>query len=524
MKKYIYIILSIFVGLFLVSCNTHDPLQEILDQIEIPTEVTNNLELLNEYSYNGYTAEAKWHSTNSSVISSTGEIVVDLEDKTATLQLKLSMDGRTLTKNFDIVVKGNTDLLLLYALYNSKLKNLPRILTEDLEIYPTYEQDGKEVEAIWESSNPSVISNDGKVTRTDKDEVVTMTVTLKRNLATRFETFEFTVLQNEDTLPINNYHKASVYTGIIPGEAPDPLIPGCFPGALYRKVVSSRDYWIGIEGVITLGEFIPDEQRYDNSKLSYYLDNPSIYMGGNANFESDIGLTWSIGHESAANPTVSRKGIAYRPFWRYITAMESKDGKRENIYKNAYVGDYQFYYFPGDKIRMSVITPKPNYMQMRIELLELTTIPKYVEQRNKYNLPENFERIFITEPFPSEGMGIVKTEFKRVNAIDQVSNESKPTINTNAKVNDAKWHEVYLYRMIDGKLYKVPMTENRSAGMICPLGSNKNGDFTNAIKLSYTGVDKNLGGEIITLDPNNGTGRLYNSFIIVPSKREWEFV
>ena len=37
----------------------------------------------------------------------------------------------------------------------------------------------------------------------------------------------------------------------------------CFPGAWYRKYVSSVDDWRGIEGVVTLGEFIPDEARFN---------------------------------------------------------------------------------------------------------------------------------------------------------------------------------------------------------------------------------------------------------------------
>lgn len=515
-NKYILILLGLFTLVFFTSCKEVDPLEEILKQIEIPSEVTNNLDLKNEYTYNGYTAKATWHSTDSSVISSDGKIVVDVEDRTATLQLKLTLDDRFVTKNFDIVVKGNTDLLLLYALYTNKLRLLPTTVTEDLEIFDTYEIDGKTVEAIWESSNPEVISPTGKVSRSSQDEIVTLTVTLKLGLATRVESFQIKVLQNEDTLPINNFHKAEVYLGTIPNEAPDPAIPQCFAGAIYRKVVSSRDSWIGIEAVITLGEFTPDEARFDTSKMSYYLDNASVYMGGNAQYESDIGLTWSVGYEGPNNYSVTKKGVAYRPFWRYITSMET--GKRENIYKNAPASSFEFYYFPGDKIRMSVISPKPNYLQMRIELLELTTIPKYVAQRQKYNLGDNFNRVFITDPFPSEGMGLIKAEFKRVNAIDQVGNESKPTINTNAKVENAIWHEVYLYRKINDKLYKVPMTENRSASMICPLGKNQNGDFTNAFKISYNGVDISLGGEIVTLDPKNGTGKLYNTSVIIPKK------
>lgn len=522
MKKYIIIIL-LGLSSLLVACNNKDILEEILDSITIPHEVTEDLDLKNEYTVNGITATAKWHSTASSVITNQGKIFVTVEDQNATLILTLMYQERTIKKNFDIVVKGSEDFLVLYAVLSSQI-NFSSTITDDLNLAATYEQDGKIVNAVWTSSNLAVIDNTGKVTRTDFNVEVELTVQLTLNQASRTEKFTVIVLQKEDAKPVNYFHLAGLWTDNIVGEASDPATPSCFPGAVYRKVVSSKDYWLGIEAVVTIPEFIPDELRYDENRMSYYLDNASLYMGGNATYESDIGLTWSIGHVSATNKSISKQGIAFRPFWRYITAMET--GKKANIYKNANVNDYEYYYFPGDKIRISVFSPKENYLQMRIELLELTTHEKYLNARDKYNLETNFNRIFTTDPFPSEGMGKNRSEFKRVNAIDQVGNEAKPTINTNAIVDKSIWHEVYLYRKIGGTLYKVPMTENRSAGMTCPLGSNVNGDFSNAFKITYTGVDKNLGGEVVTISPNNGNGKLYNvnNYYIIPKKPDEEFV
>jgi hypothetical protein len=242
-------------------------------------------------------------------------------------------------------------------------------------------------------------------------------------------------------------------------------------------------------------------------------------MGGHSYYESDVGIAWMIGHTDNVSATISRSGIAFRPFWRYITTQESCTNN--NCYRNANVSDYEFYYYPGDTIQMSVFSSRPGYLQMRIELISLTTNPDYVNVREIYGLEAGFEKIFITPEFPSAGMGELKTEFKRVNAIDQVANEAKPTLNTNAEVLNAAWHEVYLYREIDGIIYKVPMTEERSASMFCPLGTNVNGDFSEAFIVSYEGVDKNLGGEVITLDPNNGTGRLYNLAFYLEKKEEY---
>ncbi|MCK5732124.1 MAG: hypothetical protein KAH13_03835, partial [Tenericutes bacterium] len=68
----------------------------------------------------------------------------------------------------------------------------------------------------------------------------------------------------------------------------------CFPGAWYRKIVSSEDKWLGIEAVIQLGEFKPDPKRFNLDGVKRYMDNPSVYMGGKALLESDAGLSLNL--------------------------------------------------------------------------------------------------------------------------------------------------------------------------------------------------------------------------------------
>lgn len=495
-------------------------LQTILNSIIIPSEITGNLDLKTSYTVNGVTAIASWQTTASTVITKEGVITPTVNDQTATLILELAIGETKVTKHFDVVVKGSEDFLILYAIYNSQVTFPNRELTSNLTLPLSYTLDGKTATAVWTSNNEAALEANGTIHPSSQDIEVTLTLELTYGYASRIDQFTFTVLLDPSTAPINNWHLATVWTDAIANEAVDPVTPSCFPGAIYRKVVSSEDYWLGIEAIITIPEFTPDPERFDDSKLSYYLDNSSLYMGGHAIYESDVGLGWSIGYESSLSSTISRSGIAFRPFWRYITRKE--ECTNNNCYRNANVSDFEFYYYPGDKIRMSVFSPLPGYLQMRIELLEETNNIKYLNARSAYNLGDNFNHLFATPIFPSEGMGVVKTEFKRVNAIDQVANEGKPTLNTNAKVENAIWHEVYLYRKMNDIVYKVPMTQSRSAQMKCPLGSNINGDFSNTFSISYTNVNPALGGEEVTINPNNGTGRLYNLKTILPKKDEQE--
>lgn len=527
MKKALTIFTLLLFGFSLSACqdvptseapSNEDILNLILEEVSIPEYVTEDLDLPSEVTKDGYTAYAQWRSTASSIIDNEGKIHADVADQTATLVLTLTYEGETVTKNFTVTVVGDEDYLVLYVVLNNLISIPQEEISTDIELPTQYIFQEHVITANWLSSDESKLSSNGVVSLGNSPEEVELYLEITLNNATMSQTYTVNIAQDPETLPVNYFHLSPVYTGEIVDEATRPYTPNCYPGAIYRKVVSSKDYWIGIEATVTLPEFIPDPERVDSSALSYYLDNSSIYLGGNAYYESDVGMAWSIGYETKDSTTVSRTGVAFRPFWRYITKTEGCTNN--NCFRNASARAYEYYYFPGDTIRMSVFSPKPGYLQLRIELISETTNPNYTSRRADYGLTEDFNKIFISDIFPSAGMGEMPAEFKRVNAIDQVKNEAKPTINTNAEVNDAIWHEVYLYRNIDNELYKVPMTENRTASMICPLGENINGDFTNAFEISYEGVDKTLGGEVVTLNPNNGTGRLYNLVLYIEKKEE----
>lgn len=277
---------------------------------------------------------------------------------------------------------------------------------------------------------------------------------------------------------LDQFNQVEIYEGLINESKPTPP-PKCFLGAWYHKVYSSKDQWLGIEGSIRLGEFIPDEERFghDNrTKWERYLDNPSIYMGGHAISESDAGLGLMSGYETldASKPlNYGSKKVSYRPFYRYIySEVVDIDGNVERRNVNSWnVSDpkrFEYYYFPGDLIKMSVYSPIPNYLQLRIEVLETTTIEKYAKQRMAYQLKDNKPSTYYSPLFYSEGHGVSSAEFKRVNSIDQYGNEGSNVKLTNARVTLASWTSVYLYKKIDDSIVKVPFNKNRQAVMTCP--------------------------------------------------------
>ncbi|MDF2700013.1 MAG: hypothetical protein K0Q49_1569 [Haloplasmataceae bacterium] len=301
---------------------------------------------------------------------------------------------------------------------------------------------------------------------------------------------------------ITRFENVKVYDEKIENEAPKPFTPPCFLGAWYRKFVSSNDLWIGIEGVIELGEFTPDKSRFNLDGRGRFMDNPSIYMGGKAALESDCGLNLNLSYfdgDTSKKLDYSSPKLAWRPFWRYIfneaDDIEGNVTRRNvNSWNVTDPTNLQFYYFPGDVIRMSVYSPLPDYLQLRIEVIEPSKIEKYMTIRKKYNIKNDRPADFYSPIFHSKGHGCnQKAEFKRVNSIDQYGNEGYKAAMTNATVSKSTWSEVYLYREINGEVVKVPFTESRASSMICPNEL--------AITVSHDGLNKELGAEYIEIHP-----------------------
>ncbi len=244
----------------------------------------------------------------------------------------------------------------------------------------------------------------------------------------------------------------------------------CFPGAYYRKAASSFDHWTGIEAVVQL-----PEPSYDMSRVKANgrpLDNASIYLGGRAgDQEIDCGVNWEIVKE--ADGSVSKIGKAFRPFWR-----------NEKWYSGPAKPEYYFY--PGDVIRMKVENTQDGKLLMRIDLLarakDADKLPEPADSADEttpivatkpaagagdeafttkpVDSISSFTTVFDASEFRLEGL----KQFKRVNGMDQSGNEGKPVQPTKTRITDAKWREVWLLR---GQK-RVPMTPERFTDMRCP--------------------------------------------------------
>ncbi|MBR5858520.1 MAG: DUF5011 domain-containing protein [Clostridia bacterium] len=304
----------------------------------------------------------------------------------------------------------------------------------------------------------------------------------------------------------------AIYNGTIAGEKLNPKPHPVFGGAWYHKVVSSKDKWLGIEATVTLPEV--KLSRYNGASNPALdvdpnvksKDNPSVYLGGNAYSESDVGLSFSLGVINTKTNTISKGSIAFRPFWRYITETDQDVGGYDahggkytvtangnNCYANYHWSYTEYYYLPGDKLRISVYSPEPDKLQLKIEVIEKSTLASSVEMREKYGWKDPAD--FVSPIFSSLGHGKIDAEFKRVNAIDQSGNEGGVAANTNTEISNAIWHSTYLYREIDGVIYRVPMNESRCATTDAP--------YKEAFDIITDEKSSAIGGETVTIRPNN---------------------
>lgn len=255
--------------------------------------------------------------------------------------------------------------------------------------------------------------------------------------------------------------------GYFDDEVRPPLSAQIFNGAYYRKVVSSSDVWTGIEGTVVLPHMTFDPARVNPSKPAQYLDNPSVYMGGNmGGQETDIGMTWEVIRDD--NGKVSADRVAFRPFLRRTAC-----GTQEKNYSNA-PAEKQYYWYPGEKITMSVRIDSKGVLRFIVD-----------------GAGKHYETTYECAGY-SKGW---KGAFKRVNAIDQVNNEGKPVQATKTIVEGGKWESTYLYRYVSGKDVKVPMHTGRFTDMRAP--------DVKYFKIIHSDSDDKIGAESITI---NGAG------------------
>ncbi|WP_317729197.1 immunoglobulin-like domain-containing protein [Clostridium tetani] len=142
-----------------------------------------------------------WKSNNTNVVDENGNVIRPAAvngDTLVTLTATLTKDEAKDTKDFIVTVKAKdfTDEELVDTALNTlQIEGKLDSVVDNLKL-PT-KDDKNVVDIIWNSSNESVISNTGVVKRSDKDENITLTATLKKGSITKTKKFDIAVKAKE---------------------------------------------------------------------------------------------------------------------------------------------------------------------------------------------------------------------------------------------------------------------------------------------------------------------------------------
>ena len=202
-KRVFNYILLVILSLFLIGCteindysDLRNALNDTIESIQLKYDldnVTNDLEFVganNNYSY-------KFISSDETVISSTGEVNRQFTLVEVVITVRVYQDEMFLQGTFKckvIPIEVNQDLIDLQLALDNTINSIEskydlNNIKSDIELVGLNDK----YEYIFTSSNITVITNDGKVTRLDTDTVVTITIKIVYNEYSLQDYIEVTV-------------------------------------------------------------------------------------------------------------------------------------------------------------------------------------------------------------------------------------------------------------------------------------------------------------------------------------------
>ncbi len=162
-----------------------------LASLNIPDTITENLTLISKGFYG---SNITWTSSNNDIINqNTGTVtrpMIGQANSVVKLTATVTRNSYVKTYDFYVVVlaMGSEEQEIVSADYDDL--NVPPYVTTDLSL-PIKGVHGSDI--TWQSSNESIITNDGKVTFKDIETKLVLTATLSKGAYTRTKEFHITV-------------------------------------------------------------------------------------------------------------------------------------------------------------------------------------------------------------------------------------------------------------------------------------------------------------------------------------------
>lgn len=195
MKKLFLIFILSFL---LIGCNTANPgksdediLNEILQDISLPSEVDADLNLPTSYEKDGQIIMAAWSSNDIDYISNDGKILREDEDVFVTIDLELTLNDSKVSKSFEITILAYSKEEIANNILS--LVDIDSEISNSIALPPYVVYNDSTYKLNWESSNPEILSNKGVLVYQPEDTKVTLTTTISYKKEKFSKNFDITV-------------------------------------------------------------------------------------------------------------------------------------------------------------------------------------------------------------------------------------------------------------------------------------------------------------------------------------------
>lgn len=177
---------------------------QILNLLSVPAEINSNIVLPQSVKFNDNNYKVNWESSNTAILNNKGQLKFQSEDTKINLIATISYNKIRYSKAFEITVKAfdTTEM-------NNYLDSLslPESTDNDLSLPDSYKSNSFEYNICWESSNPDILSNNGKVGITLKDTSITLSACISIDDVSLYKQFSIIVKKSSNEQILNIIEK-----------------------------------------------------------------------------------------------------------------------------------------------------------------------------------------------------------------------------------------------------------------------------------------------------------------------------
>ncbi len=192
--KRICLILMVLISTFLVGCGKNEDtniekVQSAYNEIVLPKSTNTNLSLAPKYGE----VNASWSSSNEELITNSGIVTLPNENTLVTLTVVLTLGKVVKTKTFEVIVQADNSDASKRKYVENKMKEL--VMPTETSGNLTLIKQLDDININWISKTPLIIWHTGTITRSNVDQVGTLTATFTYSTISITKDYEIKVLK-----------------------------------------------------------------------------------------------------------------------------------------------------------------------------------------------------------------------------------------------------------------------------------------------------------------------------------------